>query len=95
VSGGGRGGSGRGGGQSRPQRSILWTEDSPGLLKPIQVRTGLSDGTRTEVMGANLMEGTEVVVSDISQTTTVPAARPATNSPLVPQVGGGRGRGGF
>jgi HlyD family secretion protein len=92
--GGGRGGGGRGGGgQGRPQRSILWQEESPGMLKPIQVRTGLSDGTRTEVMGANLMEGSEVVVSDISQTTTAPAARPATNSPLVPQVGGGRGRG--
>jgi HlyD family secretion protein len=91
--GGGRGGGGRGGGQGRPQRSILWLEESPGMLKPIQVRTGLSDGTRTEVMGANLMEGSEVVVSDISQTTTAPAARPATNSPLVPQVGGGRGRG--
>jgi HlyD family secretion protein len=93
--GGGRGGGGRGGGgQGRPQRAILWVEESPGVLKPIQVRTGLTDGTRTEVSGANIMEGTEVVMSDISQTTTAPAARPATNSPLVPQVGG-RGRGGF
>jgi HlyD family secretion protein len=53
--------------------AILWIEESPGVLKPISVRTGLTDGTRTEVSGANLMEGTEVVMSDISQTTTAPA----------------------
>jgi len=94
AAGGGRGGGGRGGGQGRPQRSVIWVEETPGTLMPIQVRTGLTDGTRTEVSAANLKEGTEVVVSDISQTTTAPAARPA-NSPLVPQVGGGRGRGGF
>jgi HlyD family secretion protein len=91
--GGGTGG--RGGGQGRAQRTILWVEgDMPGDFKPIPVRTGLNDGTRTEVIGQNLMEGTEIVISDLSQTTATPAARPATNSPFaVPNVGGGGNRG--
>jgi len=61
------------------------------------VRTGLSDGTRTEVSGQELMEGMEVVVSDLTQTTATPA-RPTNNLPFgVPNIGGGgnRGRGGF
>jgi HlyD family secretion protein len=93
---GGRGGGGRGGGQGRAQRAVLWVEGNmPGEFNPIPVRTGLNDGTRTEVTGQNLMEGTEIVVSDLSQTTSTPAARPATsNSPFaVPNVGGGGNRG--
>jgi len=88
------GGGGRGGGQGRSQRTVLWIEgDMPGEFKPIPVRTGLNDGTRTEVIGQNLMEGMEIVISDLSQTTAAaPAARPA-NSPFVPNVGGGGNRG--
>jgi hypothetical protein len=74
----------------------LWAEgDMPGEFKPIPVRTGLNDGTRTEVIAQNLMEGTEIVISDLSQTTATPAARPAnSNLPFaVPNVGGGGGRG--
>ena len=91
--GGGTGG--RGGGQGRQQRTILWTEGSmPGEFNPIPVRTGLNDGTRTEVIGQNLMEGMEIVISDLSQTTAAaPAARPANSPFAVPNVGGGGGRG--
>ena len=68
-----------------------------GQYKPLAVRTGLSDGTRTEVTGEGLMEGMEIVVSDLSQVTTT-TPRPAQNNlPFgVPNIGGGnRGRGGF
>jgi hypothetical protein len=61
------------------------------------VRTGLTDGTRTEITGGpELVEGLEIVVSDLSQTATTPA-RPQNNLPFgVPNIGGGgRGRGGF
>jgi HlyD family secretion protein len=101
--GGGRGSQGRGGrgggGQGRPQAAVLWVQEpETGELKPVVVRTGLSDGTRTEVTGEELMEGMEIVVSDLSQTTTTP--RPATNNlpfgvPNFPGGGGNRGRGGF
>ena len=100
--GGGRGqgrGGGRGGAQGQPRTAVLWVQElTTNELKPIVVRTGLSDGTRTEVTGQELMEGMEIVVSDLSQTTSTPA-RPSTNNlPFgVPNIGGGgnRGRGGF
>jgi HlyD family secretion protein len=93
---GGRGGGGGRGGQAR---RVLWTQDPAGGFKPMAVRTGLNDGTRTEVFGPDLKEGMEIVLSDLSQTTTTNQQRPA-NNPLVPQQfpgggGGGRGRGGF
>jgi hypothetical protein len=55
----------------------------------------LNDGTRTEVIGQDLKEGTEIIVSDLSQTPATPAARPAnSNLPFaVPNVGGGGNRG--
>jgi HlyD family secretion protein len=95
---GNRGGGGRGarggGGAGRPQRGILWVEAAPGSLKPIQVRTGLTDGSRTEILSQNVQEGMEIVTSDISQTA-APAQRPAQLPFGVPNIGGGRGRGGF
>jgi len=94
---GGRGGGagGRGGGQGRSQRAVLWVEGTaPGEFKPIVVRTGLNDGTRTEVISPELMEGMDIVVSDLSQSPATPAARPAASPFGVPNVGGGgRGRG--
>jgi len=91
----GGGAGGRGGGQGRSQRTLLWVEgDMPGDFKPIPARTGLNDGTRTEVIGQNLMEGMEIVISDLSQTTAAaPAARPANSPFAVPNVGGGGNRG--
>ena len=79
TGGGGRAGGGQGG---RPQRAVLWIQDEMGQYKPIPVRTGLSDGTRTEVMGEGLMEGMEIVVSDLSQVTTT-TPRPATEQSSV------------
>jgi HlyD family secretion protein len=95
--GGGRGGN-RGGGQpgGRPGRAVLWVEQAPGQFKPIVVRTLLTDGTRTEITGNDVQEGLEVVVSDLSQSTTTNTQRPQQNQlPFgVPNLGGGnRGRG--
>lgn len=97
--GGGRGGfaqggrGGRGGGAVAGRRVVLWTQEGPGF-KPIQARTGLNDGTRTEVTGAGVVEGLEIIVSDLSQTTTTPRQQPTTN-PFAPQLPGNRGGGGF
>jgi HlyD family secretion protein len=93
AAGGGRGG--RGGGQGR--RTVLWYQDATGALKPTPVRTGLNDGTRTEVFGPDLKEGMSIITSDLSQTTTN-QQRPANTNPLLPQQGfpggGGGNRGG-
>jgi HlyD family secretion protein len=92
--GGGRRGGGRAGGGRNP-RSVLWTQDPTTLaFRPIRVRLGISDGTRTEVAGPNLKEGVEIVVADLTQAATPAQQRPAAN-PLVPSLGGNRGRGGF
>jgi len=99
AGGGGRGGGGRGGrgGGGRNQRSVLWTQEPTTLaFKPVRVRLGLGDGTRTEVSGPDVKEGMEIIVGDLTpQTGTQNQQRPA-NNPLLPNIGGGgRGRGGF
>jgi len=94
-SGGGQGGGGRGGGGGRNQRSVLWTQDPTTLaFTPVRVRLGIGDGTRTEVSGPDVKEGMEIIVGDLTQRTAPTQPRPA-NNPLVPNLGGGRGRGGF
>jgi HlyD family secretion protein len=90
--GAGRGG-GRGGGGGRNQRSVIWIQD-PGTatLKPVRARLGLNDGTRTEVSGPDIKEGMEIIVGDLTASTTATPQRPA-NNPLVPNIGGGGNRG--
>lgn len=41
---------------------MLWVRDVDGLVRPLQVQTGLSDGMVTEVTGDEIVEGLEVVV---------------------------------
>jgi HlyD family secretion protein len=90
--GGGRGGRGGGG---RNQRSVLWTQDAvTRQFKPIRVRLGISDGTRTEVSGPDVVEGQEILVGNLTQSA-APAQQAPARNPLVPNIGGGRGRGGF
>lgn len=90
--GAGRGG-GRGGGGGRNQRSVLWTQDPTTMaLKPVRVRLGLNDGTRTEVSGPDIKEGMEIIIGDLTASTTATQQRPA-NNPLVPNIGGGGNRG--
>ena len=62
-------------------------------FKPVRVRLGIGDGTRTEVSGPDLKEGMEIIVGDLTQRSTPAQQRPA-NNPLIPNIGG-RGRGGF
>jgi HlyD family secretion protein len=55
------GASGRNG--RRPQHmGILWYLDEAGTLKSERVRTGISDGQKTEVAGGELEEGQQVIV---------------------------------
>jgi HlyD family secretion protein len=93
---GGAGGfQGRGRGGGRSQRTVLWTQDPTTLaFAPVRIRLGISDGTRTEVSGPDVQEGMEIVVADLTQNTTSQQQRPA-NNPLLPNIGGNRGRGGF
>ena len=42
----------------------LWVKDG-GLVRPIEVQIGVSNGLMTEIMGGNVEEGMEVVVEDV------------------------------
>jgi HlyD family secretion protein len=73
---------------SVPLREAVWVEQRRGLVRPVNVRIGLTDGTMTEVQGSDLAEGMPVVNPD---QTLASAARPASGgSPFTPQIGRNR-----
>jgi hypothetical protein len=39
-----------------PSAATLWVVDAKGVVKPVRVRTGLSDGSKTEVQSTTLTE---------------------------------------
>jgi len=43
-------------------RGRVWVIDGAGKLKPVAVRTGLTDGTSTELVSGELQEGTPVII---------------------------------
>lgn len=90
-----RGGSHAGfSGAGRPSIATLWVLDSTGTAKPVRVRAGLSDGTKTQVQGRDLKAG-ETIVIGINDPAAPAASTPAAASPFQ-QQGGPRGpRGGF
>jgi HlyD family secretion protein len=53
-------GGARGGAQAAAGR--LWVRGPDGLPVPVEVRTGLTDGTSTEILEGPLKEGDEVIV---------------------------------
>ncbi len=72
--------------------STIWQLDATGARAPVRVRTGLTDGTRTQVSGSAVKEGMQIVVGANTVTTTV-VATPASKNPLQPQSTGRRGGG--
>jgi HlyD family secretion protein len=85
--------SGATGTQTRATVGTLWMVDGSGKLSAIRVRTGLSDGSKTEVQGRDLKEGTQVIVgtSTGAQGTSQSSA---SSSPFQQQGGMRRGPGG-
>jgi HlyD family secretion protein len=70
-------------------RGVLWVAEGE-VVRPIRVRTGLSDGANTEVEGENLNDGMKVVVG---LDTNGDRGSSQTTNPFVPQFprrGGGR-----
>jgi len=74
---------------SRSKRAQLWTVDGAGRLKAIPVRTGITDGVMTEVSGAGLEPGMQVV-SGLEKADAA-ASTSTTANPLQPQRSGGAG----
>lgn len=42
-------------------KPTVWMLDAKGMPKPVQIETGLTDGTYTELLGENLKEGDKVI----------------------------------
>ncbi len=98
ITGGGSGGMGGGqafaGGSnwsSMGQPGMVWVKEGD-EVKPLRVRTGMSDGSFAELLGEQLTEGMEVVIAAIYDEEKEPQQR-QTSNPFVPQMGSGRGRG--
>ncbi len=73
---------------------VLWVMDSTGRLARMRVRTGISDGQKTQVSGRELVEGMKVVIG--ASTGAAGAAGAAAANPFQQtQRQGGRGPGGF
>ncbi len=68
-------------------RGTLWIRGDDGLLRAIHVKTGPTDGSASEVSGADVREGMEVVIGEETNN----AASQSGASPFTPQFrGGGR-----
>ena len=87
-------------GSTGARPSTIWYEDAAKKLHVARVTPGLSDGQKTEISGANVTEGMQVVIGvDNGQTATTTSA--AASNPFQPQrsgggmggMGGGRGPG--
>jgi len=84
MMGSGRPGSGEGMGKYK--RGLLWLKQGDKLI-PIRVKTGISDGSMTEIIG-NIKEGDEVITGTVSSTAN---KTPTQQNPFAPQMPGGRG----
>ena len=67
------------------KRGMVWIQDGT-LVRPVEVRLGLSNGAMTEVEGEGLEEGMELVVGE-SERGEGPTG---TTNPFVPQLAGSR-----
>ncbi len=68
-------------GVTRSAAGTLWVQDEKGTLKAIHVRTGLTDGTSTEVRGKELEAGMKVIAGTVQpQTAESKAASPFQNN---------------
>jgi len=66
---------------------VLWKIEN-GAPTPVNVKTGVTDGVRTEIVSWDLKEGDVVAVASTSANGTKAAAAPAARSPF---AAGGRG----
>jgi HlyD family secretion protein len=69
--------------------ATLWTVDASGKPTAIQVRTGLTDGQRTQVQGPGLQAGTRVIVGTNDSQSGTAASTSTTRSPFQQQQSGG------
>jgi HlyD family secretion protein len=64
----------------------LWVKNEEGLLRAVKVRTGITDGSNTEVEGKEIAEGLQVVISEERQG----GSNAGTSNPFTPSFRGGK-----
>jgi HlyD family secretion protein len=76
------------------ERGCLWVETSGGLVRPLHVVVGATDGTMTEISGEGVKEGVKVVVGDVSEEEEGAAAgKDKESNPFLPKLPKGPRRG--
>jgi HlyD family secretion protein len=65
-------------------KGVVWVPDGP-FVRPVRVKLGLSDGTKTEITEGELKEGMNVVSGDALQT-----GGEDSSNPFAPQMFGGK-----
>jgi HlyD family secretion protein len=83
----GSGKPGSGGDRGKYKRGLLWVKQGDNII-PVRVKTGISDGSVTEITG-NIKEGDEVITGIVSSTGN--KASTQQQNPFAPQMPGGRG----
>ena len=74
-------------GSDAPVRATLWLEQD-GLVRPVRVTVGLTDGTFTEVQAEELKEGMKVAFANQSAQSNIGVG--TGGSPFTPQIGRSR-----
>src|SRR5205814_1852150 len=74
----------------RERKATIWIKEGQ-FVRPVEVKAGFSDGTRTAISSDQLKEGAEVVTGEISGETT-PTADTSQKNPFIPQMPSRRGR---
>jgi HlyD family secretion protein len=69
---------------SKYKRGLLWLKQGDNLI-PVRVKTGISDGSVTEIIG-NIKEGDEIITGTVS--TTANKTSTQQQNPFAPQMPG-------
>lgn len=80
----------RGGAARNRGVGVIWIAAGNNLLKPIDVKTGMTDGASTELLGDDVAEGAEIVIGEAPRE----AEASAGTNPFAPQMPGRRTGGG-
>ncbi len=70
----------------RREKPTLWI-DEDGFARPVQIETGLTDGTQVEVVAGDLKEGAQVIVGEVRH-----EEASETKNPFLPTFFGRGGR---
>jgi hypothetical protein len=72
--------------RSRRDVPIVWV-DEDGFARPVEIETGVTDGTLVEVVGGKLDEGSQVIVGEVRH-----EENKETKNPFIPSMfrGGNR-----